>query len=296
MNMDEKERVYPLWTELPYAGESNPPSNPVEPGACLWRTYFFQKNEYGGFKTLDRQLIKFTLKDPNTVNWNEQLEKVQQTLINLTKKEIQIAKYWAAGPPSKQWIPIVNKLIEVYNVSGPRAARIIAAFHSSINDALVVTWCYKYKWLVPRPNQLDQNLATVVCTPKHPAYPSGHAAVAGAAEVVLSYFFPAERSKIQQIAKENMMSRLYAGVHFPVDNEVGLCLGRQVGRIAVYELEKERDSKGQQVDAPYTEFRNAKIIPIPYESVKRYTFREACESQVIENPNFDTIPRAKLFI
>lgn len=89
-----------------------------------------------------------------------------------------------------------------------------------------------------RPNQLDDELATFLCTPRHPTYPSGHAAVAGAAAVILSYYFPAERRQLQQLAEEAAQSRLYAGVHFPIDNEQGLRLGSQVGELVTRQLQR----------------------------------------------------------
>jgi hypothetical protein len=185
--MKKIERNYPLWTELPYAGESKPPRNGIEPSAGSWNTYFIQHNqEEKGFETLDGRTLKLEIRDPNTIDWFKQLKVVQHTLENLTEQEITIAKYWGAGPPSKQWLPIADILIDTYRVEAPRAARILGALFAGLNDAIVVCWYLKYKWLVARPNLLDPTLATVICTPKHPAYPSGHATVSGAAEVILS--------------------------------------------------------------------------------------------------------------
>jgi hypothetical protein len=73
----------------------------------------------------------------------------------------------------------------------------------------------------------------VLFTPRFPAYPSAHATVAGCAETVLSYFFPQESSEIKKIMEESAQSRLYAGVHFNVDNNEGLRLGRQIGEVVV---------------------------------------------------------------
>jgi hypothetical protein len=50
---------------------------------------------------------------------------------------------------------------------------------------------------------------------------------------VLSAFFPAQEDELAAIAEEAAISRLYAGIHFRSDNEVGLTLGRRVGRVAV---------------------------------------------------------------
>ncbi|PLR78516.1 chloroperoxidase [Bacillus sp. V3-13] len=278
--MKNKKRNYPLWTELPYAGECRPPTDPVEPFAGQWRTYYIRKDKDNGFKTLDGCPIKLAVQNPNTIDWCEQLRIVHRVLDNLTERQIIIAKYWGAGPPSMQWIPIVEGLISTYGVEAPRAARILAAFYAGLNDALVATWYVKYKWLVARPNQFDAELATVICTPRHPSYTSGHGAVAGAAEVILSYFFPAESKRIHELAEEDAMSRLYAGIHFPADNEQGLRLGRQIGKIVVNELKKDRSTQGP-VDVPYREFRNADLTP-PYEQAFRSDSDQMCESLVMD--------------
>ncbi|WP_238457912.1 phosphatase PAP2 family protein [Alkalihalobacterium alkalinitrilicum] len=194
--MKTRKRGYLQWTDVPYAGESRPPDNPVERYAGSWKTNFIRRKKGGGFETLDGRNIRFALRDPNTINWTEQLKVVQHELAHITDERIAIAKYWGSGAPPKQWLPIADRLIDTYGVSAPRAARILSALFTGLNDAFIITWEIKYRLNVARPNQLDPQLATVFCTPKHPAYPSGHATVSGAASVILSYFFPAESKKL----------------------------------------------------------------------------------------------------
>ncbi|MGP4059384.1 vanadium-dependent haloperoxidase [Halobacillus sp. H74] len=273
---------YPLWTDLPYAGENRPPRIDlgVEPDAGEWKTYFIAHSRRHGFKKLDGRPIRLAIKDPNAVDWHEELKKVQHTLAHLTEDQVKLARYWGDGPPSKQWIPIVDRLIDTYSVEAPRAARILGAVFSGMNDAFVVCWSLKYKWLVPRPNQLDSKLATVICTPKHPSYPSGHATISGAAEMILSYFFPAEKRKLRELAEENAKSRLYAGVHYPVDNEEGLRLGRQIGRIVVEQLKKDQ-IQGSSLDRPFTEYKNADIYPSDYLQAIPFRFNQKCDSLLL---------------
>ncbi|WP_260472136.1 vanadium-dependent haloperoxidase [Bacillus canaveralius] len=280
MTLKKVKRSYPLWTELPYAGENRPPTNPVEQFAGQWRTYYIRRNPNKGFETLDGCPIKLAVRNPNTIDWCKQLGMVHHVLDNLTERQIIIAKYWGGGPPSKQWIPIVEQLIDTYGVEAPRASRILAAFYAGLNDALVATWYVKYKWLVARPNQFDEDLATVICTPRHPSYTSGHGAVAGAAEVILSYFFPAESKRIHELAEEDALSRLYGGIHFPIDNEQGLRLGRQIGSIVVNELQKDSSARGP-VDVPYREFKNAELMP-PYEQACISDSDQMCDSLVMD--------------
>ncbi|MFG6120409.1 vanadium-dependent haloperoxidase [Thalassobacillus sp. B23F22_16] len=269
---------YPLWTDLPYAGEKQPPGGGIEPSAGTWNTYFLKRSHSGKFETLDGKPVEFEILHPSTIDWYDQLKIVQRVAKNLTEKEEIVARYWGSGPPSKQWAPIVDRLIDTYAVEAPRAGRILGALFAGINDALVVTWYLKYKWLVPRPNQLDDQLATVICTPKHPSYPSGHATVSGAAETILSYFFPGERRRLRELAEEDAKSRLYALVHFPVDNEQGLRLGRQIGRIVVEQLEKDHGRGGGTVDTPYRSSRGANIAPPPYEQSIPFDFDQSCSS------------------
>lgn len=106
--------------------------------------------------------------------------------------------------------------------------------HASLNDAFIITWYFKYLWDVARPNQYGQNLPAVLATPRcFPSYPSAHATVAGCAEAVLSYFFPEQVSVIKGTMEVSAQSRLYAGVHFKVDNDEGLELGRQIGGVVL---------------------------------------------------------------
>ncbi len=271
---------YLNWSEVAYAGERHPPRNGVTPHAGSWETHYIKHKQDGtGFQSLSGRPIHLEIQDPNTIDWEKQLKLVQQSLQHITEDQITIAKFWGTGPPTKQWTPILNTLIDGYKVDAPRAGRILAAFHAGINDAFVVAFHLKYKWKVARPNQLDHTLETILCTPRHPSYPSGHATVSGAAEVIISYFFPAERRRIRKFAEENALSRLYAGVHYPIDNSEGLKLGRQIGRLVVEELKKEYDSNGHRIDKPYRIKENVTLAPPPYEQVRSGIYSGSdCES------------------
>jgi len=282
--MNERNSEYLRWMDIAYAGEVHPPSNPEEPRAGSWKTYFIKHDENGeGFETLDGHPINFDNLKPEQIDWLSQLGVVKRVLNHLTEKQKTIATYWGEGPPTKQWTPIADRLLDTYGVPAPRTGRILGALYAAINDTFVVTWYLKYKWLVARPNQYDQTLATYLCTPRHPTYPSGHASVAGVSEVILSYFFPAEKRRLHELAEECAKSRLYGGVHFPVDNDEGLRLGRQIGRLIVRELEQDVDGEGNVVDIAYRNFLNAKLNPPPYEQVIPFDYNPSCQSLLLSD-------------
>ncbi len=47
---------------------------------------------------------------------------------------------------------------------------------------------------------------------------------------IIKLSLPSESARIKNLMKESAQSRLYAEVHFKVDNDEGLRLGRQIGR------------------------------------------------------------------
>jgi len=271
---------YELWSKLPYAGETMPPKNPDEPFAGSWTLNYLKRGKKGFLTPLGKP-FKLAIKNPNLIDWNSELKVVQETLNNATPTQIQMAKYWGTGVPTKQWIPIVDRLIDTYGVSAPMAGRIQSALFSTINDAFVVTWYLKFKWNVARPDQLDHELATFICTPRHPTYPSGHAVISGVAETILSYFFPGEAERLNELAEENAASRMYGGVHFKIDDDQGLRLGRQIGRIIVNNLRRQKNSKNMPIDVPYKENLHADLQPPPYDQAIPFDFDTSCESLVI---------------
>lgn len=259
------------WSMLSYGQELRVPYA-EDPMGSTWPTYFLKRNGNGNFVDDTGSLLAFPMREPDTsIDFDgKQLNAVKDAQRKLNSNQINIAKYWGTGPATKQWTPIIDILIDTYKITAFRAARILAAVYAALNDAFAVTWYFKYLWKVPRPNQLDQNFISLLPMPKHPSYPAGHGVVAGCAEVVLSYFFPPEAPRLHELAEECAISRLYAGVHYPIDNEQGLILGRFVGEMVVEKLKKQKDDNFCYVDYPNSEYLGAKLPPPPYKQVISY--------------------------
>ncbi len=62
---------------------------------------------------------------------------------------------------------------------------------------------------------------------------SGHATYSGAAARVLSFLFPDDAAEFDAKAQQAAMSRLWGGIHWRADSEVGLEMGRRVGDLFV---------------------------------------------------------------
>jgi hypothetical protein len=270
-DQEESGKTVPLnmprrWSELSYAGERRVPIG-VDPTAGSWPLFYFKRLDDGRFATLAGAPLGFEIQNPGNFNFDAELEAVKNALNNLNPYLKQSILYWGEGPATKQWTPIIDRLIDTYGLSPVRAARVLAVVQAGINDAFIITWYYKYLWDVARPNQLDQELLTFICTPKFTTYPSGHAVISGMAEIILSYFFPPEADRLKELADENGISRFYGGVHFLPDVTEGLRLGRQIGRLIVDIVRNQYDSQGIRIDNPSAVDRNAALPPPPYVQV-----------------------------
>jgi membrane-associated phospholipid phosphatase len=102
-------------------------------------------------------------------------------------------------------------------------------------DAYIACWDAKYHYWTIRPEQADPSITRPfgVALPNFPAYPSGHACAAGAAEAVLTDAVPAASGEVREAAWEMAESRLWGGVHYRFDNDAGLDLGRAVAALVL---------------------------------------------------------------
>ncbi|HEU5430653.1 MAG TPA: hypothetical protein VFU81_03270, partial [Thermomicrobiales bacterium] len=60
-----------------------------------------------------------------------------------------------------------------------------------------------------------------------------HATLSAAAATVLSHLFPDDADALAAQTVEAAASRVWAGIHFPIDSDVGLAGGHEVGRLVV---------------------------------------------------------------
>ena len=109
----------------------------------------------------------------------------------------------------------------------------VAILNMAMFDALIASWDTKYFYLVPRPSMMAPDIDEPLGLPEHPSYTSGHSAISGAAEGVLSVAFPEAAEEFHRLAEEASASRYYAGIHYRFDGEQGLIQGRKVAELTL---------------------------------------------------------------
>src|SRR6185436_15712825 len=100
-------------------------------------------------------------------------------------------------------------------------------------DSAIACWDAKYAYWFIRPSQLDAEVKPVFPPPNHPSYPAAHGCLSTAAATVLASLFPRDRERLLAIAKEAAEARIWAGIHYRVDIDVGQAMGRKVAEKAL---------------------------------------------------------------
>jgi membrane-associated phospholipid phosphatase len=203
-----------------------------------------------------------------TAAFNEVKEFGSATSATRTADQTAIALFWANGAGTATPLGHLNLLARIVAEQEGNTleenARLFAVLNVSMADAFISCWDAKYEYSFWRPvtgireaandgnpnTTADAAWAPLIVTPNHPSYISGHSSVSGAAAAVLADFFGTDNiaftlpsqnpallarsyTSFSHAAKESAVSRLYGGIHWSFDNNVGLDVGNAVGQYVV---------------------------------------------------------------
>lgn len=194
--------------------------------------------------------------DPDSEFYQQALE-VYETVNNGTEEERTIAFFWAdlageSGTPAGHSLSITAQVLEQRNARLDMAAEAFARVGIGEMDAFIACWETKYHYNLLRPityirAMIDPDWESVLETPPFPAFTSGHSNDVGAASTIMTALFgdgvaftdhtndhrgfaPRSFASFYHAANESALSRLYGGIHYRFDIELGLEQGACVGR------------------------------------------------------------------
>ncbi len=174
---------------------------------------------------------------PGSAEYEENVKELIDLANNRTEEHRRIANYWQDGlgtyTPPGHWDKIALDFMVQYNVNPLRAARTFAYMDMAMMDAGIACWDAKYYYHYPRPIQQIPGFQTIAGTPNFPSYTSGHSMFSAAAAEILAYVFPSEASKVRAWAVEAATSRIYGGIHWRFDAEIGTQTGIEVAEYTV---------------------------------------------------------------
>jgi membrane-associated phospholipid phosphatase len=199
-------------------------TNPVLPQMANWQTWVLSNGS---------QLRPAPPPDYNSAQMAEQVAQVKN-FARTTASNTAVYR-WASAFVYKLWGDILDQKLFEYGLTAnpPRAARAYALSSVAQYDALIACWDSKYTFWEQRPIQLDPTITTVIPTPNFPGYVAAHATLSEASATILGYLFPQDATYFNAQAQEAASSRVWGGIHLPVDIEAGLQLGNEVAALVV---------------------------------------------------------------
>ena len=169
--------------------------------------------------------------------FNSALAEVRYYSDTRTTVQDSLAKFWALPTGtftvSGWWNREAATLATARAFDERRTAHLMALASMATFDALIACNDAKFvSWLL-RPTQADPGITLAIGLPNFPSYPSNTACISAAEAEVIGTLVPDERQRLGALAEQAAHSRIYAGIHYRFDGEVGLALGRRVARYAL---------------------------------------------------------------
>ena len=146
------------------------------------------------------------------------------------------AYYWQSPEGLLQWpYRYADKWIaeDHLDQNPPRAARAYALVAAVLFDAFIASQDSKFAYWYIRPHQLDPAIVPLFAVPNFPSYPSNHSTFSTARAEILAYLFPTRAAFIRAVGKEAGDSRIWAGIHYQMDNVAGVQLGNSVAQVFI---------------------------------------------------------------
>jgi len=147
---------------------------------------------------------------------------------------------WQSPLGSLAWpIQHLGRWVMEDKLNTPRAARAYAALGVTMFDAFIASQDGKFTYWYLRPAQLDNRITPLFPAPNFPSYPSNHSTFSASRATVLAHLFPDRADFILALAKEAGDSRIWAGIHYQMDNVSGVELGNKVAHKVIGILDRD---------------------------------------------------------
>jgi membrane-associated phospholipid phosphatase len=150
--------------------------------------------------------------------------------------------YWQSPEGLNTWVyRYADKWMfeDGVHLNPPRAARVYALIAATQFDAFIASQDGKFTYWYLRPHQLEPAIVPLFPVPNFPSYPSNHSTFSAARSEILAYLFPTRAALARAIGKEAGDSRIWAGIHYQMDNVAGVNLGHSVAAVFIARAQQD---------------------------------------------------------
>lgn len=186
----------------------------------------------------------------NDFFWIKQIDQIYKAREKMTEQKKKAIYLWAglSAPGKSNWRIIANDYLFSHTVPLWTTLQVRSLLTKALYDALIVSFSAKYHYLVKRPSERDLTLHHEIPVPHHPSYPSNHSLTSTVAANLLSYFFPCEEKHWHQLQNTACLSRIWAGIHYPIDDQNGREAGEKVSKEFFAKYFKTSPNQAKEVD------------------------------------------------
>ncbi|HET7526317.1 MAG TPA: hypothetical protein VFK10_10285, partial [Burkholderiaceae bacterium] len=233
VTLAQADRVSEPWSgTLPvgndkWSSRQQPPTPPLGPNLGNVRTFFLASG------------ADYRAPSPPAYGseaFQAEVRQVRTVSDNRTNSQVRIAQYWenlTGSYSAGNWNTVARSAMAARGFDEASTARTLALMHMASFDANVACHDSKYVYWVPRPTQADPQITLPIGVPNHPSYPSNHACISGSIGRVLDATLPSTNGMYEAMGRQAGESRVYAGIHYPMDVDTGLDIARKVAARAL---------------------------------------------------------------
>jgi hypothetical protein len=165
--------------------------------------------------------------------YKKNLIEVRNAAERRTPEQGALVDFWGGIPgteaPAGIWQNKFYSEIKNYNLTDKEYSFAQMILAQSLADSFKECWKVKFLYQTKRPDMKDADIPVAMPNPPFPSYVSGHSTISFTASKILGKLFPEKKDIFEKNAYDAKNSRLYAGIHFPYDNNQGQALGEAVG-------------------------------------------------------------------
>src|SRR5688500_6204549 len=177
----------------------------------------------------------------NSRTTKKELRQIRAMQADLTGAQKRSIKKWNDGPASVPWTEFQLETIMQVGERPPFAARQMRYLHTALYDSMLAAYDARRAFKGssrPAPYKMDDRIDKL--TAGGQTYVPVEAAMAGAAETVLKYLYPAKPEfYFDKAVDAALNSRIYAGVNYPSDVAAARAIGNAVGAMVVEEAKAD---------------------------------------------------------
>ena len=151
------------------------------------------------------------------------------------------AFYWQSRKVSGLALPYADKWMfeDGLDRNPPRAARAYALIAAAMFDAFIASQDGKFAYGTSgRSSSIPRSFHSSRFRTSR-RYPSNHSTFSATRSEILAYLFPSRADFIRAVGKEAGDSRIWAGIHYQMDNVAGVQLGKSVAGVFISRAEKD---------------------------------------------------------